>query len=161
MVRNDKTSEPAEPAVDQAWQEFADFLRESGARVTQARRIILERVASREDHFRADRLAEDLSAGPERVSRGTVYNTLALLVEAGMVRELRDTDRHSHYEYIHGRRHHEHMICTRCRTFIEFTDPEMGRIIDRACRERGFKQETRRVIVTGLCSKCRSEIGPR
>src|SRR6056297_2833772 len=96
--------------TERAWNAFVDFLRQHGARVTHARRMVLEQAMSRKDHFRADDLAGDLAAGPSRVSRGTIYRTLALMVEAGLVREIRDGDVHAHYEWVFGRPEHEHMV---------------------------------------------------
>lgn len=151
-----KASAPQGPDFRaEAWRAFRLFLKGRGERVTEPRRIVLYRVLSREDHFRADELAGDLAEGPDRVSRGTVYRTLALLSEAGIVREIRDSDTHVHYETAFGRAHHEHLICDRCGRFVEFSDEDLRKHIDRACRNNHFLQRTHRVAVFGLCDQCR------
>lgn len=148
---------PADPLVDEAWRTFRQFLKSRGERVTEPRRIVLQRALTREDHYRADDLAAELAEGPDRVSRGTVYRTLALLCQAGIVREIRDSDTHVHYEAVFGRAHHEHLICDRCGRFVEFADDDLARHIDRACRKHDFLQRNHRVVVFGLCDRCRAE----
>jgi len=143
-------------AVERAWAQFVAFLRDKSARVTQSRKIILDAALARDDHFRADQLAASLSSGPNRVSRGTVYRTLALLVEAGMLREIRDADTHVHYEPTFERLRHEHMICDQCGQFIEFVDPALSRQIVAACRQYNFNQRMHRVVVFGTCRDCAS-----
>jgi Fur family ferric uptake transcriptional regulator len=147
----------APAGLAEAWQQFKEFLRQRGARVTETRRIVLERALQRGDHFRADQLAGDLAQGKDRVSRGTVYRTLALLVEIGFLREIRDSDTHVHYEPTFGREHHEHMVCDSCGAFVEFDDQRIGEQLKAACKEKGFQQRTHRVIIFGLCEACQAE----
>ncbi|HUT25556.1 MAG TPA: Fur family transcriptional regulator [Sumerlaeia bacterium] len=141
-------------ASKEAWAGMVAFLRGKGARVTQARRAVFDAVMSRHDHFRADELASELVRGPGRVSRGTIYRTLALLVEAGFVRAIRDSDMHHHYEHIYGHSHHEHLICEACGAFIEFRAPEIGNIIREQCGKHGFREVSHRISVLGMCRAC-------
>lgn len=140
--------------IEQAWQEFVAFLRQAGARITSSRKTIFEHILRRKDHFRADEVAEALALGKNRVSRGTVYRTLALMVEFGLIRQIRDSDTHIHYEQTLGQPHHEHMICESCGAFIEFDDDEINSILAAACEKIGFRQQTHRVVVFGTCAAC-------
>ena len=143
------------PAADEgAWHAFVAFLKQSGARVTSARRTVFDDVMSRHDHFRADDLAADLAKGPSRVSRGTVYRTLSLMVRGGFVRAIRDGDLHSHYEHVYGHGPHEHMVCEGCGAFVEFQAPEISRAIAARCREKAFTGRMHRLTVFGLCARC-------
>jgi len=148
-------AEEVRQSVDEAWPLFVDFLKKKQARVTQARRIVLTQVFSRHDHFCADDLAAELSSGPNHVSRGTVYRTLALMEEAGFVRVIRDTDVHAHYEHIFNHPNHEHMICDACGEFIEFSDDQIVERIAVACKQKNFAERTHRIVVFGTCEKCR------
>ncbi|MBN1553614.1 MAG: transcriptional repressor [Phycisphaerae bacterium] len=142
-----------------AWVEFQQFLRRRGERITQPRRIILQRALQCRDHFRAEELAAALAQADRPVSRGTVYRTLGLLVEAGLLREIRDGDVHVHYEVTVGREHHEHMVCDRCGRFIEFSDADIAEQLDHACRKHNFHQRTHRIVIFGLCEKCAEKRG--
>jgi len=149
--------EEVRQSVDEAWPLFVDFLKKRQARVTQARKIVLTQVFSRHDHFCADDLAAELSSGPNHVSRGTVYRTLALMEEAGFVRVIRDTDVHAHYEHTFNHPTHEHMICDACGEFIEFTDDGIMEHIADACKRLDFEERTHRIVVFGTCKKCRKK----
>lgn len=142
------------PADETALNAFLAFLKKSGSRVTAARRIVFDDVMSRHDHFRADDLAAELAKGADRVSRGTVYRTLSLMVRGGFVRAVRDGDLHSHYEHIYGHGPHEHMVCERCGAFVEFQAPEISRAIEIRCREKNFTERLHRLTVFGLCKRC-------
>ena len=137
------------------WEDFVDFLKENECRITQARRYVFDHVFSRHDHFRADEVAAALASGVSRVSRGTVYHTLSLLVKAGMVKEIRDSDTHVHYEHIYGHPQHEHMICDKCGSFIEFCDGDIDHLLKAACERKNFTPRNYRIVVFGTCEHCR------
>lgn len=147
------------PSTIQAmWSEFVGFLRQRGGRITPTRRIVFERALSHGDHFRVDELVHALATGTERVSRGSVYRTLALMVEFGALRQIRDGDAHYHYEAVSASGpNHEHMVCEACGTFLEFDSSALARAIDEACEQQGFMFRTRRVTVMGRCRDCRAE----
>ena len=136
-------------SVDEAWPVFVEFLKNKASRITQARRIIFEHVFARHDHFRADDLAAELASGPNHVSRGTVYRTLDLMTEAGLVQKIRDQDVHAHYEHIYGHGRHHHLICEETGEFIEFSSKELTDEIERICKEKHFKSRLHRVVVFG------------
>lgn len=148
-------------AIDEnlAWREFREFLLRRGERITQPRRIVLQQALACRNHFRAEELATVLSKADRPVSRGTVYRTLALLVEAGLLREIRDGDIHVHYEITVGREHHEHMICDQCKKFIGFSDAEIADLLAVACRKHNFQQRTHRIVIFGLCEECAKKKG--
>jgi Fur family ferric uptake transcriptional regulator len=149
--------EEVRQSVEEAWPLFVDFLKKKDARVTQARKIVLTQVFSRHDHFCADDLAAELSSGMNHVSRGTVYRTLALMEEARLVRVIRDTDVHAHYEHTFNHPHHEHMICDKCGQFIEFSDEKIMVLIEEACKELDFTERNHRIVVFGTCKDCKDK----
>lgn len=140
---------------EKVWERFVAFLKKGGHNVTETRRIILNAVLSRSDHFRADQLAAQLTSGPERVSRGSVYRTLALLSEAGIVRSIRDGDAHAHYEHVIDRTLHEHMVCDQCGKFVEFDPDEISILIDRVCDRHRFLPRMYHLVIYGRCEGCR------
>ena len=141
----------------QVWERFVSFLKKGGHNVTETRHIILNAVLARSDHFRADQLAAQLTSGPNRVSRGSVYRTLALLTDAGIVRTLRDGEAHIHYEHVIDRASHEHMICDSCGKFIEFDPGEISVLIDQVCDRHRFLPRAYRLLIYGRCEPCRAK----
>lgn len=140
-------------SAEEAWPLFVDFLKKKGSRITQARRIVFDRVFARHDHFRADDLAAELASGPDHVSRGTVYRTLDLMTEAGFVQKIRDQDVHAHYEHIYGHGRHHHLICEETGEFIEFSSKEIDEEIARICKKHGFEPRLHRLVVFGTLKK--------
>ncbi len=78
---------------DSPVEKFREFLEIRGEKLTERRRLLVEHIFNTHKHFDADELVRDLHEAGHRVSRATVYRTLRLLVEAGLLRELRLTNR--------------------------------------------------------------------
>lgn len=152
--KNSKANRKADALTEQAWRKFVAIIKQRGARITRTRRTVFQHALARRDHFRADELADQLARGPQRVSRGTIYRTLALMEEAGFLRPIRDSDVHRHYERSYGHHHHEHMVCDKCGAFIEFRAPEIAQAIREHCRQRRFQERQHRVVIFGTCKKC-------
>ena len=95
-------------------------------------------------------------AGGPRVSRATVYRTLALLQEGGFVESL-DTGRGELvYEHILGHRHHDHMICLSCGRIEEFHDARIEKLQQEAAAKKGFALESHLHRLLGTCKRCQS-----
>ncbi len=138
-------------------ERFEEFLQARGKRVTRQRRMIVDYVASRHEHFDAEQLLGDLrrTAAGERASRPTVYRTLAEMVEAGLLKKM-VLDGRAVYEHDYGYPQHDHLYCTNCRRLIEFSSDEVARICDAVAAQHQFRARSHRLIVSGLCSDCRS-----
>ena len=136
-------------SAEEAWPLFVEFLKNKDSRITQARRIVFDRVFARHDHFRADDLAAELASGTDHVSRGTVYRTLDLMTESGFVQKIRDQDVHAHYEHIYGHGRHHHLICENTGELIEFSSKVLSDEIERICKKHNFKQRFNRLVVFG------------
>jgi Fur family ferric uptake transcriptional regulator len=130
-------------------------LRARGVRLTAPRRRILDAALRMRSHFTAEELLERLHAGGEAASKATVYRTLTLLVEKGLL-EPREFERGSlRYEAASpGEGHHDHMICTGCGTVHEFVDQEIERLQEEACRRFGFRMLGHSHRIFGLCARC-------
>jgi Fur family ferric uptake transcriptional regulator len=139
---------------------FHEFLEIRGEKLTSPRRTLVRQIFSAHKHFDADELVADLQAAGQRVSRATVYRTLRLLVEAGILRELRLTNR-TVYEHDYGYPSHDHMHCTVCGTILEFTNEEIRQLRERMAALHGFRASGHRFVITGQCSKCSRARSPR
>jgi len=132
---------------------FREFLEIRGEKLTKSRRMLVNHIFSSHKHFDADELVYDLQQAGRKVGRATVYRTLRLLVEAGMLRELRLTNRTA-YEHAYGYPQHDHMHCSDCGAIIEFSNEEIRGLRDQIGRQYGFRPQNHRFIITGQCSEC-------
>jgi len=137
-------------------ERFEEFLQSKGKRITEQRRILVDEVFKRHDHFDAEDLILHLSkvADARRVSRPTVYRTLSELVDAGLLRSMNLSGR-TVYEHDYGYPQHDHLHCTKCNKLIEFKSDEMDAIGAALERQYQFRITGHRLIFSGLCSDCR------
>lgn len=137
-------------------ERFEEFLQSRGKRITQQRRLIVEHVFLQHEHFDAEDLLAMLSKVLPRgkVSRPTVYRTLAELVDSGLLRKMTLGTR-AVYEHDYGYPQHDHLHCTECDKLVEFHSDEMIRIRDAVARENLFRVTGHRLIITGVCHDCR------
>lgn len=103
---------------------FQDYLEKKGLRKTSERFIILEEIYNL-DHFDSQKLYERMIHRNYRVSRATVYNTLDLLMECGLVVKHQFGDNLSVYEKSYHYKQHDHLICLDCKKIFEFCDPRI------------------------------------
>ncbi len=122
--------------------------------MTQERAAILEAVLDTHDHFDVENLYIRLRSRAHPVSRATIYRTLNLLVETGLVDRARFGSDAFSYEQMQGREHHDHMVCNGCGQVIEFVSSEIERLQDAACEEHDFLAQSHRLTIFGLCSAC-------
>jgi len=130
-------------------------LRDHGVRLTSPRRTILDAAVRMKGHFTADELLERIRGQGIPASKATLYRTLTLLVEKGLL-EPREFERGSlRYEVATGHEHHhDHMICTGCGTVHEFVEPEIERLQEEAAARFGFRMLGHSHRIFGLCARC-------
>ncbi|QEH36638.1 Ferric uptake regulation protein [Aquisphaera giovannonii] len=141
-------------------EKFREFLEIRGEKLTEPRRVLVRHIFSSHKHFDADELVRDLHEAGHAISRATVYRTLRLLVEAGLLRELRLTNR-SAYEHDYGYPAHDHMHCTVCNRVIEFRNEDIRQTRDAISRAHGFRPSGHRFVIEGVCSECSRAHTPR
>lgn len=147
-------SQAAEPTVPLA-QQFARYLREQRLPVTRQRLEVAEAVARVDDHPSAERIQRDLSARKVKVGTATLYRTLDLLVQSGLVRQHDFGDGFRRFESVTDRDHHEHLICQRCGAVAEFSNDRLERMVELVADEMDFLHRRHRIEVYGLCPECR------
>ncbi|MGR3309972.1 MAG: Fur family transcriptional regulator [Candidatus Brocadiales bacterium] len=137
-------------------EKFKRYLQSKGLKFTPERQAVLDCVFASEKHFEAEELLMDLRQRDSRISKATIYRTLALLVKGGLLREVIFGEKHAHYEHVHDHEHHDHLVCSGCGNIIEFTDDRIEKLQDEVCNKHKFKAITHRLQITGLCKDCTS-----
>ena len=136
---------------------FSQFLQVRGKRVTSQRRVIVEQVFSHHDHFDAEELIGHLQPwmAQRKVSRPTVYRTLAELIEANLLRSMVLGGR-TVYEHEYGYPRHDHLYCQICNKLIEFHSEQLERICEQAAKQVNFQVNGHRLFVSGVCADCQA-----
>lgn len=136
-------------------ERFSEFLQSKGKRITQQRRVLVDHVFERHDHFDAEELILNLSQQTDtsRVSRPTVYRTLNELVDAGLLRRMTLNGR-AVYEHDYGYPQHDHLHCTVCDKLIEFQSSELKQLREAVAQEHNFRVIGHRLIISGTCTDC-------
>jgi Fur family ferric uptake transcriptional regulator len=130
-------------------------LRKEGFRWTSQRSLIVRSALATHDHFTAEQLLERCQKADPRVSRATVYRTLAVLEAAGFVEGLETGDGRRRFEHVLGHEHHDHMVCEACGRIFEFRDDEVERRQEAAARRIGFRITRHSLRIHGTCRDCR------
>jgi len=135
---------------------FKEYIFSKGLKFTPERKSILQRVFACHQHFDTETLYEKLRQKGGNISRATIYRTLPLLVESGLIRETVRSKEKANYEHIYGHEHHGHMLCVKCGKVIEFRDNRMEKLQDAICKKYDFELKDQRISIKGYCKKCKS-----
>jgi Fur family ferric uptake transcriptional regulator len=153
----------AGPVVDarttEALVRFEEFLRKKSLRLTEARAAIVEAALARRGHYPIEELISDLKQRGIRGSKATVYRTLPLLAEAGILQPAIVAGDSRSYETTFGLHHHDHLSCTRCGKVVEF-EFEPFEVLQRELAARyGFRLDGHHHELCGTCPDCLAKEG--
>ena len=142
--------------MDKELDTVAKYLKEHDFKLTTQRKKIIEAIFSSHEHFTADDLHDLLREKGESISKATIYRTLSLLVESGLV-ESRDFGRGQlYYEHVLGHPHHDHIICVVCGKVVEFQNPDLEKMRQKIAKARGFTIQSHSLRIFGRCKPCRA-----
>lgn len=133
---------------------FNAYLSSRGLKFTAPRRQILDTVFAVHEHFDAEQLHARLKAARYNISLATVYRTLPLLVEAGLIQlSLRFSSRDV-FEHIYGHPQHIHWVCNLCGTVQETGLDKIKSALASIADKLQFRLDEITVQVRGVCWKC-------
>ena len=137
-----------------AKKRFMEFLGTRNLRLTSQRQAIIDTVFNTDKHFTAEELLEWSRARDKSVSRATVYRTLPLLTESGLVREMDFGKDYKFYDPNYADHpNHNHIICQDCDKIVEFESKKIDRIENEISHKLGFAVKSQRLQITASCEE--------
>jgi Fur family ferric uptake transcriptional regulator len=143
-----------EGASSDPFTRFTELLRARGYRLTAARRHIVRALVDCGGHVTADDLTEAVRTSEPGIGRMTIYRTLDLLHELGLIQPVYQGTGAAHYVLMH-QGHHHHFVCSACERVVEIDDcalQEIGAILG---ERYGFEVQGHLLELYGLCAHCR------
>jgi len=144
----------ADAAKKCAKERFLEFLARKNLRITAQREIIIDTAFSTAEHFTAEQLLEWSRRKDKSVSRATVYRTLPLLTESGLVREMDFGKDYKFYDPNYAEHpHHNHIICQDCDKIVEFDSKKIEQLENEISQRLGFALKAHRLQITATCEE--------
>ena len=133
---------------------FEDHLGKKGLRLTHQRQQILDYLLGAKHHLQLEEIYGALRK--DGIGRATVFRTIRLLEECGLVDHVTAPDGASKFEVKLERPHHDHLICVDCGVIQEVQWPDLEKIQEKTCRKLGFTPAWHRHEIFGRCARCAS-----
>jgi Fur family ferric uptake transcriptional regulator len=135
--------------------EILDRIAEQGHRLTGPRQALVQILAARDHHFSAQEAWEEVQANGLDIGRATVFRTLDLLTDLGILDRMHAGDGCHRYVVCEAR-HHHHAMCTDCGRVQPFEAGDMEAQINRIAETLGFSVMTHHLELIGHCAECRA-----
>ncbi len=139
--------------MDEHLNSMTEVLLTNGYRLTDARQAILDTLLTCKGHLSADELVDLVRQKAPKVGRMTVYRTLELLTELGLIRPVYQGTAAAHYVLLEEG-HHHHLVCSRCKNVIEFEHCSLLDIEEIITNKYGFNIEGHLLEIYGRCQSC-------
>jgi Fur family transcriptional regulator, ferric uptake regulator len=127
-----------------------------GYRVTPSRRAVVAAILGQPGHFTAD----DLVNRCRSAGRATVFRTLRLLTELGVVCRVMLEDGSKHY-MVSQRGHHHHLVCTGCGRVEDLDQCAISEALGELAKSTGYRMEGHWLELYGRCAECRTAVAIR
>jgi Fur family transcriptional regulator, ferric uptake regulator len=139
-------------------QRIYDFLIKKGLRKTTQRDAIIEAAFNTTEHYTAEDLLAMARKLDPSVSRATVYRTLPLLVECGVLTEMDFGKDYKYYDpnYV-DHPNHNHLICVDCNKIVEFDDVHIDTLESCISKRLGFSAEKKVIRIEATCDELKSK----
>jgi len=126
-------------------------------RITEQRQLILRIIQQARGHLDADEIYQQARQRSPSISLSTVYRSLQLFKELGLVEEHQFDGMRRYYETTPRSKHH-HLVCLGCGRIFEFKCPSAEKLKSRISREEGFKITDAEVRLVGYCPECQRRL---
>ncbi len=136
---------------------LTSYIRRNGGRITRPRLHVAEVFFGMSGHPGFEEVATAVHARWPGIGNATVYRTLNLLRDAGLIEARRFEEGFARYETAASREHHDHLVCLACGEILEFEDDAIEELQRQASERRGFRMVSHRMEIYGTCAKCQEK----
>ncbi len=143
-----------ETIIKEVSNRLSKYLEENNNRKTHERFTILEEIYRNQKHFDAESLYLKMKKNSYSVSRATVYNTLDVLLECGLIKKHNFGEHIFYFEKTHGFPLHFHLVCTKCKAINEFEDMQILNLAEQYSNSISFRLNDLSLNLYGLCDLC-------
>jgi Fur family ferric uptake transcriptional regulator len=156
---DEPVNEPAfdETAMAPLCAVFRRFLHSRNLKYTPERADILNAIIERDDVFEAEQLQMDMRRRGYRASKATIYRTIKLLQDAGIITQALFDARQAHYRLIYGRAPRDYLVCMKTGRHVGFSDDDLVELRNRICRQHGWVPVGHRFQIYGLSPEATEE----
>jgi Fur family ferric uptake transcriptional regulator len=133
---------------------FRTFIKKKRLRNTSERDMIIREIFAEGEHFDVETLYARLRKKQKKVCRVSIYRTIPLLLESGLIQESFYRDGRALYEPIFSEGHHCHIRCLQCGRVEEYCLPELEGVERKLSRQHGYSVTGHRLEVYGYCPDC-------
>jgi Fur family ferric uptake transcriptional regulator len=147
---------PGATPYDPVCAVFRRYLHAEKLKFTPERAMILDATLRKEGLFDPESLAADIKSHGHRVSRATVYRTLAHLQDAGILKQVFFDNKQSYYEVIAGRQTNDYLICVSTGKLIEFSSDRLKKLRDEICAQHGFDPISHQFHIYGVSPEAKA-----
>ena len=136
---------------------FRQFCKNNDMRYTPERGLIIDEIYRTHDHFDVDQLFLRIrNRFPKiKLSRASIYRTMPLLINAGLLREALTQVNRIYYDQTLGHSHHDHLKCLKCGSIFEFYSETIDEEQEALCKKRKFMITSHMHVIYGYCYKCK------
>ena len=142
-------------------KKIATLLRQHGYKLTPQRRAVLRVIALSRKHLTPAAIYERVRQEHPGIGLVTVYRTLEVLAELGLICEVHAGGNCRSYLMRRPPEHHHHLICSECGAVADFTNCDLSELERRLSRETGFKIQGHLLEFLGQCQNCREQAPAR
>ena len=129
-----------------------------GLKKTSQRNLIMNKILSKGGHLSAEDLFSDLKSSQASIGLATIYRTLKVLKEAGVLEEHSFIEGKSLFELAFPDRHHDHLVCLSCQSVLEFLDQKIEERQEQIAKQNGFILAKHTMNLFGYCEACQNRV---
>ncbi len=137
---------------------FRRYLKSMNLKYTPERADILNAIIEHDAVFEVEHLLADMRERGDRVSKATVYRTIKLLQDAGIITQALFDAKLAHYQLIYGKAPRDYMVCMKTGRSIEFVDEALSRLSRKICAEHGWEPVGHRFQLYALSPEGRKQM---